>query len=192
MKVKSEREVAQSCPTLSNPMDCSLPGSSAHRIFQARALQWVAIAFSNHKLEEHRYLENNDTTLLKMKYCQCVSDLPQDRWSWIKCQFTRRCGVHHLQYGKGYFWHSAQRSEVQDLYVWQTEMSLCWSGNMFYITQRMPSIFITPFIPLTVTSPHSPSQRKWPSHGALFPGRKKKKNELNTNWKIWCICVLGM
>ena len=51
----------------------------------------------------------------------------------------------------------------------------CWTGNMLYITQRMPSIFITPFIPLTVTSPHSPSQRKWPSHGALFPGRKKKK-----------------
>ena len=47
MKVKSEREVAQSCPTLSDPMDCSLPGSSAHGIFQARVLEWVAISFSN-------------------------------------------------------------------------------------------------------------------------------------------------
>ena len=46
MKVKSEREVAQSCPTLSNPMDCSLPGSSIHGIFQARVLEWGAIAFS--------------------------------------------------------------------------------------------------------------------------------------------------
>ena len=46
MKVKSEREVAQSCPTLSNPMDCSLPGSSAHGILQARVREWVAIAFS--------------------------------------------------------------------------------------------------------------------------------------------------
>ena len=46
MKVKSEREVAQSCPTLSDPMDCSPPGSSAHGIFQARVLEWVAIAFS--------------------------------------------------------------------------------------------------------------------------------------------------
>ena len=46
MKVKSEREVAQSCPTLSNPMDCSLPGSSVHGIFQARVLEWGAIAFS--------------------------------------------------------------------------------------------------------------------------------------------------
>ena len=46
MKVKSESEVAQSCPTLSNPMDCSLPGSSVHGIFQARVLEWDAIAFS--------------------------------------------------------------------------------------------------------------------------------------------------
>ena len=47
MKVKSESEVAQSCLTLSNPMDCSLPGSSIHGIFQARVLEWGAIAFSN-------------------------------------------------------------------------------------------------------------------------------------------------
>ena len=47
MKVKSESEVAQSCPTLSNPMDCSLTGSSIHGIFQTRVLEWVAIAFSD-------------------------------------------------------------------------------------------------------------------------------------------------
>ena len=47
MKVKSEREVAQSYPTLSDPMDCSLPGSFVHRIFQARVLEWGAIAFSS-------------------------------------------------------------------------------------------------------------------------------------------------
>ena len=46
MKVKSESEVPQSCPTLSDPMDCSLPGSSVHGIFQARVLEWDAIAFS--------------------------------------------------------------------------------------------------------------------------------------------------
>ena len=45
MKVKSESEVAQSYPTLCDPMDCSLPGSSAHGIFQARVLEWVATAF---------------------------------------------------------------------------------------------------------------------------------------------------
>ena len=46
MKVKSEKEVTQSCPTLRDPMDCSLPGSSVHGIFQARVLEWGAIAFS--------------------------------------------------------------------------------------------------------------------------------------------------
>ena len=46
MKVKSESEVAQSCPTLSDPMDCSPPGSSIHGIFQARVVEWGAIAFS--------------------------------------------------------------------------------------------------------------------------------------------------
>ena len=47
MKVKSESEVAQSCPTLSDPMDCGPPDSSIHGIFQARALEWGAIAFSD-------------------------------------------------------------------------------------------------------------------------------------------------
>ena len=49
MKVKSENEVSQSCPTLSDPMDCSLLGSSIHGIFQARVLEWGAIAFSERK-----------------------------------------------------------------------------------------------------------------------------------------------
>ena len=45
MKVKSESEVAELCPNPSNPMDCSLPGSSVHGIFQARVLEWGAIAY---------------------------------------------------------------------------------------------------------------------------------------------------
>ena len=48
MKVKSERKVALSCPTLQEPMICSLPGSSIHGIFQARVLEWGAITFSSH------------------------------------------------------------------------------------------------------------------------------------------------
>ena len=50
MKVKSESEVTQSGPTLSDPMDCSLPGSSIHGIFQASVLEWVAIVFSDSKV----------------------------------------------------------------------------------------------------------------------------------------------
>ena len=52
-KVKSESEVAQSCPTLSDLMECSLPGSSVHGIFQARVLEWGAIAFSDSPVYLH-------------------------------------------------------------------------------------------------------------------------------------------
>ena len=51
MKVKSESEVAQSCPTLCDPMDCSPSGSSVHGILQARVLEWVAIAFSGRHMQ---------------------------------------------------------------------------------------------------------------------------------------------
>ena len=57
---ESESEVAQLCPTLSDPMDCSLPGSSIHRIFQARVLEWGAIAFSSRqhiKKQRHHFAE---------------------------------------------------------------------------------------------------------------------------------------
>ena len=59
MKVKRECEVTQLCPTLCDPMDCSLPGSSVHGIFQARVLEWVAIAFStNPVIDINKYKLN--------------------------------------------------------------------------------------------------------------------------------------
>ena len=60
MKVKSESEVAQSCPTLSDPKDCSPPGSSVHGIFQARELEWGAIAFSNHYKPREMHTKNGE------------------------------------------------------------------------------------------------------------------------------------
>ena len=56
MKVKSQSEVAQSCPTLSDLMDCSLPGSSVDGIFQAKVLEWGAIAFSGIYTHAHTYI----------------------------------------------------------------------------------------------------------------------------------------
>ena len=56
MKVKSEREAAQSCLTLHDPMDCSPPGSSIHGILQARVLEWGATAFSNEALEQAKLM----------------------------------------------------------------------------------------------------------------------------------------
>ena len=59
MKVKSESEVAQPCPTLSDPMDCSLLGSSVHVIFQARVLEWGAMAFSELAINTFVILQND-------------------------------------------------------------------------------------------------------------------------------------
>ena len=60
MKVRSESEVAQSCPTLSDPMDCSPPGSSVRGIFQARVLEWGAIALS--AIEYYLATKKNEIT----------------------------------------------------------------------------------------------------------------------------------
>ena len=62
MKGKSESEVAQSCLTLSYPMDCSPPGSSIHGIFQARVLEWGAIAFSERRLSPEELMLSDDGT----------------------------------------------------------------------------------------------------------------------------------
>ena len=70
MKVKSKSEVAQSCLTLSDPMDCSLPGSSIHGIFQARILEWVAISFSRYADDTTIMAESEEelkSLLMKMK-----------------------------------------------------------------------------------------------------------------------------
>ena len=108
MKVKSESEVSQSCLTLSNPMDCSLLGSSIHRIFQARVLEWGAIAFKCRaslivlRLLHSLYLvnmeiqwENLGTTscvcgsLVKSVSDSLMSFLPWSIWTWRKRCISR-------------------------------------------------------------------------------------------------------
>ena len=77
MKVKSESEVAQSCPTLGDAMDCSPPGPSIHGIFQARVLEWSAIAFSSHPARSILFYKEitpdkkaiNRSLTLMMRYC---------------------------------------------------------------------------------------------------------------------------
>ena len=71
-KVKSESEVAQSCPTLSDPMDCSLPGSSAGGIFQARVLAWGATAFSDHT-HTHIYITQHKMSMTSCSLCSWLS-----------------------------------------------------------------------------------------------------------------------
>ena len=80
MKGKSGSEVAQSCLTLSDPMDCSLPGSSVHGIFQARVLEWGAIAFSIDLCRLMLMIETINK--LHKRIAQWISSftLPQNLW----------------------------------------------------------------------------------------------------------------
>jgi len=106
MKVKSESEVAQSCLTPSNPMDCSLPGSSIHGIFQARVLEWGAIVFSKNTLEgissriseaEEWISELEDKITSeeqnKIKGMKGTEDSLRDHWEYIKYANIRIIGV---------------------------------------------------------------------------------------------------
>ena len=69
MKVKSESEVAQSCLTLSDPMDCSLLGSSIHGIFQARVLEWGAIAFSGSPTTSNPHISSENAMIFFFELC---------------------------------------------------------------------------------------------------------------------------
>ena len=77
-KWKSESEVTQSCPTLSDPMDCSLPGSSIHGIFQARLLEWGAIAFSSPKAKQTQRFATDNTWLGTQSNKQDLEDKSQN------------------------------------------------------------------------------------------------------------------
>ena len=82
-KVKSESEVTQSCPTLSDPMDCSLPGSSIHGIFQARVLEWGAIAFSDKSLYTAIFLAQNSCCETALHYLNTAKrHLEQSKEHW--------------------------------------------------------------------------------------------------------------
>ena len=72
MKVKSESEVSQSCPALRDPMDCSLPGSSVQGIFQARVLEWIAIAFSNAKNKGQHFAVIFEAKIMQWERAQAL------------------------------------------------------------------------------------------------------------------------
>ena len=78
MKVKSESEVAQACPTLSGLMDCSLPGSSVHAIFQARVMEWGATAFSEETTNLIRVTQFSSVTQSCPTLCDAMDYIMPD------------------------------------------------------------------------------------------------------------------
>ena len=93
MKVKSESKVARSCPTPSDPMDCSLPGSSVHGIFQARVLEWGAIAFSEplcnviqlQKIHVCHFWSSQQYSVIRNIISIIIGNNSQDLWLLTMC-----------------------------------------------------------------------------------------------------------
>ena len=91
VKVKSESEVSQLCPTLSDPMDCSPPGSSIHGIFQARVLEWGAIAFSGITGQLVFFYTWLVPVILGSPYEWCVSQIDfLCVLHWVGCSYLHR------------------------------------------------------------------------------------------------------
>ena len=98
MKVKSESEVSQSCPILSDPMDCSLPGSSIYGIFQARVLEWGATAFSMNTLDSAIMEQMTQLYLNKLLRTSSAQTLHL----WLLLHMSQNIGHFvHLPYGTG-------------------------------------------------------------------------------------------
>ena len=121
IRVKSESKVTQSCPTLRDPMDCSLPGSFVHGIFQARVLEWGAIAFSNlcHrpvqiKVNNNFYLATSVSKLLNLSKVLTY---------WIIALFLKH--LVHSASRKGCFTFSSQFFSVFSVSIAGSTCSRC-------------------------------------------------------------------
>ena len=112
MKVKSESEVAQLCPTLRDPMDCSPSGSSIHGIFQARVLEWGAITFSNdqptlHIKKQRHYFVNKGSSCQAMVFPIVVYEC--DIWTIKKAEH--------------------QRIDAFELWCWRRLLKILWTAR---------------------------------------------------------------
>ena len=126
MKVISE--VAQSCPTLSDPMDCSLPGSSIHGIFQARVLEWGAIAFSVNKL------------MRRTKNCNTYSQYWSTEWPSSSPQrcLTAHCTINASKVEQ----IGLRRFAVSTIFTWPLT-----SGNRLQLLQTSRQLFTGKMLP---------------------------------------------
>ena len=128
MKVKSESEVAQSCLTLIDPMDCNLPGSSTHGILQTRVLEWVAIAFSCAAAAAPTlsYSSNINLGVIVKGFCRCIWDPKSvyliigglSRWAWPKFKKAVNIGIKIRD----------RELEIQNMRSWCTVLALKTEG----------------------------------------------------------------
>ena len=133
MKVKSQSEVAQSCPTPSDPMDCSLPGSSVHGIFQARVLEWGAIAFSRDQtmvevIKRHLLLGRKAMTSLDSILKSRDITLPTKAHLVIAMVFLL------VMYGcESWTMKKAehQRTDAFELYYWRRLLRVPWTARRY-------------------------------------------------------------
>ena len=163
-KVKSESEVAESCPTLSDLMDCSLPGSSVHEIFQARVLEWGANAFSR-ALARDRFL-----MLFLLTQMLIISVLKHFRWSFFN--FLSKIG---FLCHSGTICTILQGCGHREPTVCPASMITVW-GHQAPIGQSHAR---TPVIAL----PLSPLQAP-PTFSLQTPGRQTKEISL-----VWGFCL---
>ena len=122
MKVKSESEVAQSCPTLSNLTDCSLPGSPVHGILQARVLEWGAIAFSGSVTKSYQLFEISCTAA-------CHSLSFTNSWSLLKLISTEMMPSNHLILCHPFL---LLPSIFPSIRVFPNELALCIRGPKYW------------------------------------------------------------
>ena len=131
MKVKSESEVAQSCPTLRDPMDCSLPGSSIHGIFQARVVEWGAIAFSVSNANNHwqifSLLFSLVSPIFTIFLCIIQSTLPDLTYPYNAITFLDSCLLLiHFDYHIHMFNHSLTSLTLPALVSQALPKALAW------------------------------------------------------------------
>ena len=114
-KVKSESEVAQSCPTLRDPMDCSLPGSSVHGIFQARVLEWGAIAFSRpwsrHLITSSSLSPVHVSSVVKPDGCDLEQLWTEIYWNLLSTSISLPASSPHLSFPWSHRSHSSSSAE---------------------------------------------------------------------------------
>ena len=115
MKVKCESEDAQSCLTLNNPMDCSLPGSSVHGIFQARVLEWVPIAFSPNMWDHliFFFLWFNLLSMMSARFIHVVGGRISFFHGWI----LFHCGLNIFLYLSFFFIHTLINGHLQCFHI---------------------------------------------------------------------------